>query len=150
MKRTVINKIKTSFPAKSINEGLARMVISALVCQLDPTVDELTDLKTAVSEAVTNSVVHGYENLAGVIKMDAYYYDDYTVKVIIKDYGRGIEDVKKAMEPLYTSDKTGERSGMGFAIMQSFTDKVKVTSSPGKGTTVTMEKKFGLHIGKNS
>lgn len=150
MKRKIINQIKTSFPAKSINEGLARMVISALVCQLDPTVDELTDIKTAVSEAVTNSVVHGYGNGLGIIKMDAFYYDDYTVKVMIKDYGRGIEDVKKAMEPLYTSDKTGERSGMGFAIMESFSDKVKVTSSPGKGTTVTLEKKIGLHIDKNN
>jgi len=142
-KRVILNEIKASFPAKSINESLSRMIISSIVCQLDPTIDELADIKTAVSEAVTNCIVHGYENnSSGEIKLYACYYDDNTIKIIIKDKGRGIADVKKAMQPLYTTDDSGERSGMGFPIMQSFTDKIKVISNPGKGTTVIFEKKI--------
>ena len=142
-KRVILNEIKTSFPAKSINESLSRMFVSAIACQLDPTIDELADIKTAVSEAVTNCIVHGYENKSkGEIKLYACYYDDSTVKIIVKDRGRGIDDVKTAMQPLYTTDASGERSGMGFSIMQSFMDKIKVISNPGKGTTVIFEKKI--------
>ena len=142
-KRVLLNEIKTSFPAKSINESLGRMIVSSIVCQLDPTIDELADIKTAVSEAVTNCIVHGYENKSnGEIKLYACYYDDNSVKIIIKDRGKGIDDVKKAMTPLYTTDESGERSGMGFSIMQSFTDKIRVISNPGKGTTVIFEKKI--------
>lgn len=142
MKSKLVNQIKASFPAKSINESLSRMVAAALVCQLDPTVDELADIKTAVSEAVTNCIVHGYSGADGEIYLTAQYYDDGTVKIIIKDKGRGIENVKQAMEPLFTTDDSGERSGMGFPIMQSFMDKIKVISKPGRGTTVIFNKQI--------
>ena len=144
-KRVILNQLKASFPAKSINESLSRMIIAAIVCQLDPTIDELADIKTAVSEAVTNCIVHGYENKSsGEIKLHACYYDDSTIKITVKDRGKGIGDIEKAMLPLYTTDTSGERSGMGFPIMQSFTDKIKVISTPGKGTTVIFEKKIGV------
>ena len=146
-KRSVLNQIKTSFPAKSVNESLSRMIVSALMCQLDPTIDELADIKTAVSEAVTNCIVHGYGNdPRGEINLYACYYDDNTIKIIIKDRGRGIPDIKKAMTPLYTTDESGERSGMGFSIMQSFMDKIRVISNPGKGTTVIFEKKVSKPV----
>jgi len=152
-KRVILNQIKSSFPAKSINESLSRMIAASIVCQLDPTIDELADIKTAVSEAVTNSIVHGYGNnyksigkSGGEISLYACYYDDNSVKIIIKDKGKGIEDVKKAMQPLYTTDESGERSGMGFSIMQSFTDKIRVISNPGKGTTVIFEKKISSPV----
>ena len=142
-KRVMLNQIKAAFPAKSINESLSRMIIASLVCQLDPTIDELADIKTAVSEAVTNCIVHGYANKSGgQIQLYACYYSDNSVKIIIKDRGRGIEDIKKAMQPLYTTDSSGERTGMGFSIMQSFMDKIKVISKPGKGTTVIFDKKI--------
>ena len=142
MKNKLLNEIKASFPAKSVNESLSRMIVAALVCQLDPTVDELADIKTAVSEAVTNCIVHGYMNESGVISLTAQYYQDNLIKIIIKDKGCGIEDVKQAMEPLFTTDNSGERSGMGFPIMQSFMDKIKVISKLGKGTTVIFSKKI--------
>ena len=142
MKNKLVNQIKASFPAKSINESLSRMIVAALICQLDPTLDELADIKTAVSEAVTNCIVHGYADSEGEIFLTAQYYEDNLVKIIIKDIGRGIENVKQAMEPLYTTDQSGERSGMGFPIMQSFMDKIKVISKPGKGTTVIFSKKI--------
>ncbi|MCL2772811.1 MAG: anti-sigma F factor [Oscillospiraceae bacterium] len=142
-KRALVNQIKASFPAKSINESLSRMIVSSIVCQLDPTIDELADIKTSVSEAVTNSIVHGYSNNGiGEINLYVCYYDDNTVRIIIKDKGRGIEDIKKAMTPLYTTDESGERTGMGFSIMQNFMDKIKVISKPGKGTTVIFDKKI--------
>ena len=142
-KRSVLNQIKTSFPAKSVNESLSRMIVSSIVCQLDPTIDELADIKTAVSEAVTNCIVHGYgSDPRGEINLYACYFDDNVIKIIIKDRGRGIPDIKKAMTPLYTTDESGERSGMGFSIMQSFMDKIKVISTHGKGTTVIFEKKI--------
>ena len=143
-KHVVLNYIKTSFPAKSINESMSRMITAALVSQLDPTIDELADIKTAVSEAVTNCIVHGYQNCGNKLEINLYacYYDDNSIKIIIKDRGRGIDDVKKAMQPLYTTDESGERSGMGFSIMQSFTDKIKVVSNLNKGTTVIFEKKI--------
>ena len=152
-KRSVLNYVKTSFPAKSINESMSRMIVSSITCQLDPTIDELADIKTAVSEAVTNCIVHGYGNNsnqlikpAGVIRLYACYYDDNSIRITIKDGGRGIGDVKKAMQPLYTTDESGERSGMGFSIMQSFMDKIKVISSPGKGTSVIFEKKISKPV----
>ena len=142
-KSKLINQVKASFPAKSINESLSRMIASAIICQLDPTVDELADIKTAVSEAVTNCIVHGYAlESSGEIYLTAQYFDDNLVKIIIKDKGRGIADIKQAMEPLYTTDESGERSGMGFSIMQSFMDKIKVISKPGRGTTVIFTKKI--------
>ena len=146
-KRAVINHVRASFPAKSINESLSRMIIASIVCQLDPTIDELADIKTAVSEAVTNSIVHGYgnngsERAGGTIDLAVVYYDDGAIRITVKDRGKGIEDIKKAMQPLYTTDESGERSGMGFSIMQSFMDKLKVISKPNKGTTVIFEKKI--------
>ena len=145
MRRKILNEVKAEFPAKSVNEGLARVIAAALVSQLDPTLDEMADLKTAVSEAVTNCIVHAYKEKAGVVKLRAAYYEGRIVRVRVKDEGGGIADVHKAMEPLYTTDASGERSGMGFAIMGSFTDKLRVTSKPGKGTTVIFEKKLAEH-----
>jgi stage II sporulation protein AB (anti-sigma F factor) len=145
-KRKIINEVKAVFPSKSVNESLARMIIAALCCQLDPTIDELADIKTAVSEAVTNCIVHGYENKSdGEIKLTARYFDNNIIQVSIKDKGKGIEDVKKAMQPMFTTDTSGERSGMGFSIMKSFMDKISVKSLPGKGATVTFEKKIQIH-----
>ncbi len=141
-KRTVVNEMKIRMPAISENEGTARSVIGAFAARLDPTVEELADLRCAVSEAVTNAVVHGYGNCGGVLYISVRAYSDRSVCVEIKDKGRGIEDVKTAMLPLYTTDKSGERSGMGFAVMQSFTDHVRVRSVPGKGTAVTLIKRL--------
>ncbi|MBQ7283566.1 MAG: anti-sigma F factor [Oscillospiraceae bacterium] len=135
------NFIKLNFPSKSVNEGFARSAVSAFCAQLDPTVEQINDIKTAVSEAVTNCIVHGYRDTFGVIYITATITDN-TVTVKIADKGVGIEDVSKAMQPLYTTDPNGERAGIGFAIMQSFMDSVKVKSALGKGTRVVMTKKI--------
>lgn len=134
------NKLNTSFPAKPENESLARVISAAFIMQLDPTVEELTDIKTAVSEAVTNSIVHGYSDSdKGLVTMN-FCLDSNTVTVEIIDNGKGIEDIKKAMEPMYTSCPEAERSGMGFTVMETFMDKINVTSVPGVGTKVIMSK----------
>ncbi len=136
--------------AKSINEGFARSTIAAFVCGLDPTIEELCDIKTAVSEAVTNCIVHAYEKNAsgnGLIYIDAKYDQEGLLTVKIRDKGCGIENVKKALEPMYTGSKSDERSGMGFSIMQCFTDKMSVKSSVGKGTTVILKKYIGKSVG---
>lgn len=136
------NILKTSFLAKSENESLSRVICASFLSQLDPTIEELTDVKTAVCEAVTNSIVHAYDGISdGIIYMDCYINDD-TFKVEIKDYGKGIEDIKQAMEPMYTSSPEKERSGMGFTVMETFMDSVNVDSVVGVGTKVTMTKKF--------
>lgn len=140
--RTLVNEMKIKMPAVSENEGTARGVVGTFAARLDPTVEELADLRCAVSEAVTNSVVHGYGCEGGVLYISIRAYSDRSIYVEIRDKGRGIENVQKAMEPLFTTDGTGERSGMGFAVMQSFTDTVKVRSQPGKGTSVTLIKKL--------
>lgn len=140
-----INWVKCSFPAKSINESYARTLVSAFVSQLDPTISELADLKTAVSEAVTNSIVHGYKNKICkdcLVYLSAWYKSDGTVTVEIKDKGCGIADIRQAMEPTFTTAASDERSGMGFTVMSSFCDKIKVSSAEGKGTTVILEKRF--------
>lgn len=139
-----VNSMKLSFPARSVNEGFARAAVSAFVSSLDPTVEELVDLRTAVSEAVTNCIVHGYRDKSGEVKVTCRAYPDGKVTVNIKDAGIGIEDVQKAMEPLYTSLPGGERSGLGFTVMESFCDKVRVRSAPGKGTSVTLVKRFNV------
>lgn len=136
------NSMKLVFPARSINEGFARAAVSAFVSALDPTVEELVDLRTAVSEAVTNCIVHAYRDRSGDIRVACRAYPDGRVIVNIKDTGCGIDDVHKAMEPMFTSMPGGERSGLGFTVMESFCDKVKVRSNPGKGTSVTLEKRF--------
>lgn len=140
MKKTVKNEMSLSFPSKSCNEAFARSAVSAFVMNLDPTISELSDIKTAVSEAVTNCIVHGYRRSSGTIYIKGRITDDNKVTLKIRDKGCGIEDVKKAMEPLYTSAPEEERAGLGFAVMQSFCDKVRVKSVVGKGTTVTLEK----------
>ena len=160
-KKKIINQMKTEFSALSVNEGLARSMVCAMTAQLDVSVDALADVRCAVSEAVTNAIVHGYGGAAGsetavtggtggtrgtaggkTVYILTTLYSDNSVKIIIRDRGRGIADVKRAMEPLYTTDTTGERSGMGFAIMQSFMDAVRVRSVPGRGTTVELRKRF--------
>lgn len=140
MKKTVKNEMSLSFPSKSCNEAFARSAVAAFVMNLDPTISELSDIKTAVSEAVTNCIVHGYRRSSGTIYIKGRITDDNKITLKIRDKGCGIEDVKKAMEPLYTSAPEEERAGLGFAVMQSFCDKVSVKSAVGKGTTVTLEK----------
>lgn len=136
-----VNSMKTVIDSRSVNESFARVAVSAFVSQLDPTVEELSDIKTAVSEAVTNCIVHAYREEKGKIYISCNIYDEGTVKIKIRDKGCGIEDIKKAMEPMYSS-LGGERAGLGFAVMESFTDKIKVKSKVGKGTAVTMTKRI--------
>ncbi len=138
----VINETKLEFWSRSANEGFARTAAACFAAQLDPTLDEVNDIKTAVSEAVTNCIVHAYKNEGGKIKLSACYTDGRLLTVTVKDRGCGIDDVDRAKEPLYTTDKSGERSGMGFAIMESFMDKLYVYSKPGKGTRVVMKKQL--------
>lgn len=142
----MINYIKVEFPSKSANETFARNTIACFAAQLDPTLDELGDIKTAVSEAVTNSIVHGYPDVIGKITLRAKIYDDNSIEIVVRDTGRGIEDVNKAREPMYTTGGE-ERSGMGFTIMDSFMDKLRIWSKPGAGTTVTMRKRISMRAG---
>jgi len=141
MKRSE-NHMKLYLPSLSVNEGLARQAVSSFVAQLNPTIEEISDIKCAVSEAVTNAIVHGYKYESGIIYIGVKYYSDRTVVIEIRDNGCGIEDVKLAMTPLYTTDTTGERSGMGFAVMQTFMDKLDVRSISGQGVRILMTKKL--------
>ncbi|MGN0171813.1 MAG: anti-sigma F factor [Acutalibacteraceae bacterium] len=134
-----MNEMRMVFASRSANESFARSAVSAFVAQLDPAVDELADLRTAVSEAVTNCIVHAYRDQIGDIYLSAQLFENGRVTVRIRDRGCGIPDVKKAMEPLYTTGGE-ERSGLGFSVMESFMDNTKVRSTVGKGTTVTMDK----------
>ncbi len=140
-----VNEMRLTFLSRSANEGFARAAVAAFAAQLDPAVDELADLRTAVSEAVTNAIVHAYPNSLGSITLTVKLYDNGCVWVRVRDKGCGIPDVEQAMEPLYTTGGE-ERSGLGFSVMQSFTDKLRVRSAPGKGTTVTMEKYISLRV----
>ncbi|MBQ6823993.1 MAG: anti-sigma F factor [Clostridia bacterium] len=135
-----INSIRVTFPSRSANEGFARITVAAFAAQLDPTVEEISEIKTAVSEAVTNCIVHGYADTIGSITLQCRLYEGGKLVIVIKDKGRGINDVKQAMEPLFTTGDAAERSGMGFTIMESFMDKVAVRSKPEKGTVVTFTK----------
>ena len=135
------NRMKICFLNKSANEGFARVAVSAFVTQLDITLEQLADIKTAVSEAVTNSIVHGYEGLVGYITLECELLDE-TVYITVSDCGRGISDVELARKPLYTSRPELERSGMGFTVMETFMDSVEVSSSLGLGTVVKMSKKL--------
>lgn len=135
------NTVKLEVESRSVNESFTRVVISSFAAQLDPTIEEINDIKTAVSEAVTNCIVHAYANRVGRIYITVSLYDDGLVKIKIRDKGCGIEDVKKAMEPLYTT-AAGERAGLGFAVMESFMDRVKVHSKVGHGTSVILEKRI--------
>ena len=134
-----MNRIKMEIDAISENEGLARVCVAAFAARLDPTLEEINDVKTAVSEAVTNSVIHGYDNRGGIIEIAATIEKD-TLEIKITDYGKGIEDIDKAMEPMYTTDAEHERSGMGFTFMEVFMDELKVFSKPKEGTRVVMTK----------
>ncbi|MFU0833024.1 MAG: Anti-sigma F factor [Oscillospiraceae bacterium] len=134
-----VNEMSVSFLSCSSNEAFARAVVAAFVAQLDPTVDELCDIKTAVSEAVTNCIVHAYRNTIGTVYIKCQLYGDGQIVVRIRDKGCGIENIEQAMQPLFTTQE-GERAGLGFAVMQSFMDKLHVHSKLGKGTTVTMKK----------
>lgn len=138
----IVNRMKVSFPSKSINEGLARMVVSAFAAATDPTVEELCDLRTAVSEAVTNAIVHGYRDSMGEVYITARLTEGGLLSVKIQDKGCGIPDIGQAMEPLYTTCADEERAGLGFAVMEELCDRVKVRSAIGKGTVVTLEKKL--------
>ncbi len=138
----VINKMQLKLPALSANEGMARAAVSAFCSQLDPTAVELADVKCAVSEAVTNCIVHAYRHTEGIIYITVSLLEGRIAKIEIKDRGCGIEDVKQARMPLFTTDAASERSGMGFTVMESFTDRVSVTSKVGKGTKITMYKVF--------
>lgn len=132
--------MRLDFMALPENEALARMVISAFIMRSDPTVDEMEDIKTAVSEAVTNAIIHGYEGRGGTVRMAARLFDGQELQVDITDCGCGIADIAKAREAMYTSKPDMERSGMGFTVMETFMDSVDVISSPGRGTTVRMKK----------
>ena len=135
------NSMRLCFDSRSANESFARTAVAAFLCGLDPTVEELSDVKTAVSEAVTNCIVHGYRNTIGTVYITANIYSDNRIVIKVKDKGCGISNVKKAMEPLFTTAADEERAGLGFAVMESLMDKVKVFSHPNKGTTVTLEKR---------
>ena len=136
------NTLKVSFESLSRNEALARSLASAFMTQLDPTVSELADMKCAVSEAVTNCTVHAYKNTVGTVYMTMKAYSDRSVRIEIRDKGCGIDNIEEAMQPLFTTDPDGERSGMGFTVMKNFTDGVRVISRRGKGTKVTLTKKL--------
>lgn len=136
------NKFYMEVESRSQNEEFARVVVAVFMSRMDPTLEEVDDVKTAVSEAVTNAVIHGYGNERGTIYIESEIVGR-ELTVSIKDTGAGIPDVEKAMEPMYTTDTTGERSGMGFSFMEAFMDQVRVQSSPGEGTVVTMKKQIG-------
>lgn len=138
------NYLEMEFLSVSSNEGLARTVAAAFFAELDPTLEELADVRTAVSEAVTNAIVHGYHDNSGIIRMECRITDSGLFTVIISDKGCGIEDVEQAMQPFFTTASGDERTGMGFAVMQAFMDTLKVVSIPGEGTTVTMTKQASL------
>ena len=139
---TVRNEINIKLPSLSVNEGMARAAVAAFCVQADPSATELADIKCAVSEAVTNCIVHAYRDTIGEIQLRVRIYNEGLVSIEIKDRGCGIEDVRRAREPLYTTDAEGERSGMGFTVMESFCDGVQVSSCPGSGTTVTLTKRL--------
>ena len=138
-----INEMKLTLLSKSSNESFSRIAVAAFLAQLDPTIEEITDIKTAVSEAVTNCIVHAYKNTIGKIYITVSIYRDRNITIKIKDTGCGIPDIDKAREPLFTT-AGDERAGLGFAVMESFMDKVKVNSKQDKFTTIIMKKKLGI------
>ena len=142
-KRRILNEMRLVIDSRSANESFARVTVAAFIAQLDPTIEEISDIKTAVSEAVTNCIIHGYRDEIGKIYIQARLYDDGRAMIRVRDKGVGIDNIKQAMEPLFTTGG-GERGGLGFTVMESFMDNLKVRSSKGKGTTVTMEKKIVL------
>lgn len=139
----VLNEAKIEFLSRSVNESYARAAVAAFAVQLDPTLDELADIKTAVSEAVTNCIVHAYPEKLGRIVMTLRILEKNCLHITIKDFGCGIEDIRRAMQPCFTGGGGEERSGLGFTVMETFTDSLRVSSRPGKGTRVTMRKYIG-------
>ena len=137
-----INEMHVKLPSLSVNEGTARLAVSAFCAQANPSAVELADIKCAVSEAVTNCIVHAYRDTVGYISIRALIFTGGKIRIEISDKGCGIEDVRRAREPLFTTDAEGERSGMGFTVMESFMDKVRVSSRPSKGTRVTLIKQL--------
>ncbi len=137
----IINEFSLTVDAKSVNEGFCRTVVSSFITYLDPTIEEISDLKTAVSEAVTNAVVHAYPESNGKVYISGLITEENTVKIKVKDKGIGIENIKQAMEPLYSTG-TGDRAGLGFTVMQSFCDRLSVKSKVNSGTTVTLTKRI--------
>ena len=137
-----MNEMKLTIESHSVNESFARVAISAFVAGLDPTVEEISDIKTAVSEAVTNAIVHGYEDETGLVIITAALLNDGMLEVSVADTGKGIADISRAMQPFFTTQPEKERSGMGFSMMQTFMDKVTVESALGRGTTVRMQKRL--------
>ncbi len=138
-----INSIKLVIPSLSVNEGMARSVMASFCAHLGPTATDIADIKCAVSEAVTNCIVHAYKNSVGMIYITAEAFPNALVKITIRDKGCGIADVKQARQPLFTTDAENERSGLGFTVMESFMDKLSIRSKEGKGTTITMLKYLG-------
>ena len=138
-----INEMRLDFPAQSENESLARLAISAFVLPLDPTLEQLADIKTSVSEAVTNAIIHGYRDRRGTVRLEAAILADNTLTVAVRDQGIGIKDIALARQPFFSTQSDEERSGMGFTVMESFMDSVDVSSTPGQGTTVYMVKHIG-------
>ena len=145
MKQRITNYITLEFPSRSSNEGFARTAVACFAAQLDPTLNELEDIKTAVSEAVTNAIVHAYPVSLGKITLKVSACEGNLLEITVKDRGRGIPDIEKARQPMYTTGGE-ERSGMGFTIMESFMDRVSVRSVPGRGTTVVMKKKLSARV----
>ena len=143
----VENQVILEFPSRSANEGFARTAAACFAAQLDPTLEEVNDVKTAVSEAVTNAIVHAYPDELGKVVVKLRIKEDHALEIVVKDWGVGIEDVAQARTPLFTTGSE-ERSGMGFTIMESFMDTLKVRSTPGKGTTVTMSRKIARRAGR--
>lgn len=141
-KEALENELKLELPSLSVNEGIARATVAVFCSQLDPTATELADIKCAVSEAVTNCIVHAYRGTHGKIHINVRLYEGRLIRILIRDDGCGIPDVKLARQPLFTTDAESERSGMGFTVMESFCDRVRVTSRVGKGTTVILYKKL--------
>ena len=150
MPKKQINEIRCTFLSKSENEALARSILSGFLLPLDPTVDELADIRCAISEAVTNAIVHGYRNTTGMITLGIKAFDDRTIRITVIDKGCGIADIAKARTPLYTTCPDEDRCGMGFSIMESFSDKLSVSSAPGKGTRVTLTRKLASTLKGNT
>ena len=147
MEKQLKNEMKIEFLSKSANEAFARIAVASFASQLDPTIEEIADIKTAVSEAVTNSIIHGYSNGDGIVKVKAKLYEN-EIEIEVSDTGSGIENVKEAREPLYTTKGNLERSGMGFTIMENFMDDLSVESIVGLGTKIVMTKKIKKEIGR--
>ena len=146
MKRTVLNEMQISFVSKSENESFARQAVCSFISTFDPTIEELSDIRIIVSEAVTNCIIHAYKDRLGIISINVKYFSDDSVRIQIKDKGVGIEDIEKCMEPLYTTCPDEDRCGMGFSIMQSFSDQIRVLSKPQKGTKIVLIRKLSASV----